>query len=1337
MHIERHYCYGRWTAPQLAKIRQRSDQIIYEEENDNDPSSDEDSDSEEEEDKPAAMITVMRPSRNHSGDSYDTAELVSPPAKKRIRKKKNKELSEEIPPTHGKASLVDLPSSDCTDDDRKSSTRSVECGKVVVNNEETANSKGKFIDITSYNRLPRPQENKGIDSNQFKNEVSNQHLPSSFRGGHCAMNSIYRAYYETNKHLTRLKVSVFIRQCRNMLINNNIPIEEVDEYILDGSWKDNVCSQMIIVLLAQYLETTIRVYNLEDNTHNDVGGDYGRRINIFYSNSHFSNIPNGGFKSKYEEMAAFLIDQLVEHGKGAEDQQPTIIDVSCAPGFLIRKVQEENIKRNMKNVRYVCYVYDGKDSLKVTKENEKFFKDNNFIVRKYSDHQILFKFLKQDLHNFYVNLIINDAANESNSEQIVDSINRHIKSALNTSLNRNPDYYVKTFGNPESTWEFATMYNSYCIYQGVTSGSERYYHIHQKKGDIPRITESQMYKENMQFETAHVACISKKNITSYVTDLFDNIMKENRRAIMNRVVAALDLHKGNTYRVAFAAITGYASSAKTTTAIEKYPNATFVSPTRYLAQHHMKKGVSSHTFHNILIELASGRSVGDTIIVDECSQFFVEYVCILKILAPDSRIIILGDVHQTPASNYSSKNVYTTFGDVGVINNKRETYKIPIDIADKLNNKYGFKIIPLSTANHSFYWCKSLPTVAPSKHFPIISFNKGTAEDMVSKGFNAHTITTYTGSRSHTVGFHVDSAAISSQLLNKREYVYTALTRASNKIVFIGNEAEAIIKYFAIDGHTISTYDDVNNAYVLSDMISEIAEESHADIPTSLPNEGVTTTPVEERTANEILSKVCTPSNASENFYLQLPETKSVEEGVLTTTIDQILEPPKTRKVFRILKDTSLVKKQVSDSSRRTVQTIIGRYALKNIAVTKRDIQFLKSEILNGFSKAISGRTGSISAFKEYLANNRNNRHGGINYHFNAYITSLQKKLGNNGKLKEMLDQPFNEFDECLEFFNKRQCKFDPKKGFDESDKVGQGVASMSKNVNILFSCYARYILDKTREFCRLKDRKIIIATHDSEVGLDATYTKMLSETDPETMQYKWTCNDFSEWDSRFNKVFTEVMWEFMVACGCPEYLATWFFDFRQNWMMVYRNKHGTTKLRGKSKQFSGNPFTICENTLMNMALTNCVLDIDEHVMAMYKGDDSAIKCKRSTYSAKAKKIFSITGHKAKLHTFKSGEFAGWVCTEAGLFPDIVRYSAKFLDKDYRDEQHFNDALQSLKERVTVVRDNHQKRLGCLALTEFYDDLTEGEISTLFDFIKGSLNMKFSELSSVDKHEIH
>jgi hypothetical protein len=214
-------------------------------------------------------------------------------------------------------------------------------------------------------------------------------------------------------------------------------------------------------------------------------------------------------------------------------------------------------------------------------------------------------------------------------------------------------------------------------------------------------------------------------------------------------------------------------------------------------------------------------------------------------------------------------------------------------------------------------------------------------------------------------------------------------------------------------------------------------------------------------------------------------------------------------------------------------------------------------------------------------------------------------------------------------------------------------------------------------------------------------------------------------------------MWDLMVACGCPEYLATWFFDFRQNWTMIYRNKNGKTKLNGKSKQFSGNPFTICENTLMNMALTNCVLDVTDPVIAMYKGDDSAIKCKNSTYSTKAKRIFQITGHKAKLHSFKSGEFAGWVCTEVGLFPDVVRYAAKFLDKDYRDEQHFYDALQSLRERVTVVRDNHHKRLGCLALTEFYEDLNEGDISNLFDFLKNSLNMKFRELSCVDKHEIH
>jgi len=294
----------------------------------------------------------------------------------------------------------------------------------------------------------------------------------------------------------------------------------------------------------------------------------------------------------------------------------------------------------------------------------------------------------------------------------------------------------------------------------------------------------------------------------------------------------------------------------------------------------------------------------------------------------------------------------------------------------------------------------------------------------------------------------------------------------------------------------------------------------------------------------------------------------------------------------------------------------------------------------------------------------------------------------------------------------------------------------MSKKVNIIFSCYARYILTHVRKFANLKGQNIILATHDSDEGLDLTYKRFSAQWTEQEKSYDWTCNDYSEWDSRYNKLFTEIMWELMTAAGCNKLLADWFFKFRQDWVMVYHNKHGKTKLKGNSKQFSGNPFTICENTLMNMALTMTILDIDQPILSLWKGDDSAIKCVSSKYSDKMQRVLSHCGHKTKLHQFKSGEFAGWVCTENGLYPDVVRYAAKFLGKDYRDQKHFYEALQSLRCRLSTVKTNREARLGALALTEFYPTLSADKVDILFQFLHNSLNAKFSDLTTVTKQEL-
>jgi hypothetical protein len=175
--------------------------------------------------------------------------------------------------------------------------------------------------------------------------------------------------------------------------------------------------------------------------------------------------------------------------------------------------------------------------------------------------------------------------------------------------------------------------------------------------------------------------------------------------------------------------------------------------------------------------------------------------------------------------------------------------------------------------------------------------------------------------------------------------------------------------------------------------------------------------------------------------------------------------------------------------------------------------------------------------------------------------------------------------------------------------------------------------------------------------------------------------------------------------------------------------------LDGKEKQFSGNPFTICENSICNMALCFVIFDYKGFLWAFFKGDDSCVRCKSCKITSLGKEILNFTGHGLKLHNSPIGEFAGWFLTEHGFFPDVYRYAGKFLDKVYRDQKHFEEALSSLQERCAAVKNNTQANTGAAMCALYYADIfgshtttSQEEVLILFDFLKGSRSVKFSDL---------
>jgi len=903
-------------------------------------------------------------------------------------------------------------------------------------------------------------------------------------------------------------------------------------------------------------------------------------------------------------------------------------------------------------------------------------------------------------------------------DEMVDNVAKLYSSTFS------PIFLCKTFGNPVRLWEFAVNFEK--IDRFTQQSSTEIYYLLSKYSSTKQHDIYDLYDRYKQEETIHKYKFDEKRLSKFANAFFKNF--ESVYPGYKKLASNI--------KNSFTCITGFASASKTTKTVNKFKelelnsgiNFVFVSPTKELANHHTRLGIQSYTMHNIF----SINKNPHFIIIDELSQFCVEYVALIQLRFPSSSIYAIGDVEQTPSMMVEG---CTTFKELGVINNLWDVYKIPQDITKLLNNKHKFYMRSHSDVEQGLKFCRT-PLDDIYKNNPkqkFICFNNSTCLNLRAKKLNASTITTYTGSRDHTVFFVVDGAAVSSQLLNKPAYIYTAMTRATHQLVLYGEDSQIIKQYYHIIGTGITALQEINGALLLSDRKGEVQQLSEISDVSSvvagiIPSSDIVTTNVSSDVASTFIDDVVKPVNNPGGFLnIQKTDVPTLESGGFSTTIDAIMEGPKPTKVYMISEHNNFVKQQLSSSTLQTIQTMVKRYGKKNKIINNQQARIMKTDLVNGLLKSIKS-----SGFTSLLNRLKQNSYK-LNDHTADYLIGLQKKIGNNPSIIDDINDEFDPFRSALSFFNKRQTKWVPEDGYDMSDKVGQGVAAMEKKMNVIFSCYARYILTEIREIAKENGAKLILATHDDESIISDEYMKLRSVCADDK---QWVCNDFSEWDSTFRSPFVNMMSDLILACGCPKMIVDIFVGLRIKWVMRFNKNGEKTKLYGNEKQFSGNPFTICENTICNMALTNALLDIKDEQMALFKGDDSAIYCGGASVSPRGMQILQLTGHIMKLHTWPVGEFAGWVLTDKGIFPDVVRYASKFLGNRYRDVKHFEEYKTSLWTRLSSVKNQQQAIAGSFALTYFYPQLNVDAIYSLFSFIKNSNKIQFADLFETNQEPL-
>lgn len=1114
--------------------------------------------------------------------------------------------------------------------------------------------------------------------------------PAAFLPGHCLIESFWHTYYP--KHM-RIKQASYIKALYAAGLKHLLDCHEctrtmVNGYFRQGAW-DCLFTEHLIPIMANHFDCTITI---QTATTPIVIGSGKKNVVLVHEGDHFS-LPRGGLAlTKFSTLA----DKLSVKGQ-------SVFEVSAAPGTfasITAPICEFTFGHYTPGLRV-----DAMHTLGPTSKNGH---PNTIIVAGVNCSYFAYDSAQRlSLYKHNHDVVLCDAAANAYSETLINKLapicHRFVKPGGTLA--------IKTFMNMKVVCDLAADYSTIEVWRNpdlALGSNERYYILRDRQTTRTTNDTAMVFKAFSQRETEHVIRFKVAEANRFLLSFFSDFT--GKQPVL--------LHDTD-HNFTVKAVTGYASASKTTYAVKQYPHAVMIAPTNKLSLTHHKLGMSSYTQHVALML----KTAPDTILIDEISQLPVEYIMLVHAVYPNADIIILGDIYQVPYINFADDQCYTHVSSIGVENNSNVVYQIPKDICTMLNRKFRFNIITESPVARSICKVDKLEKV---KHLPVICFNDLTQRDLAKRGYDAHTITCYEGSREDCVVLYIDGKAITSKFINRSEWVYTAVTR-HRKVLVLAGDVDYLANYFEIRGHNLEAFENFAETYVASDQ--KLTQCQEAPLGTD-HDDDVKLYTDQMRSESPPLAAVATTLNAAHSRFHDdsvpyvLHNTPSVASGTLTVDPLVIQAAPPVVHGYRLADNVPATVQQSSADPVFTVRTLVKRYAAKTPRVHGKQIKVTLNQLQRGFAKAVYGSADLVRRFESDLVCSREE----LSCAYAEYLSSLQDKLNSNPSIADEIEKDFNWYDETLDFIAKNQLKYSPKDFAELTDKAGQGIAAMSKRVNLMLCAWARLMNHKINELCRKIGSKCHFATFGSdEQNLDRLNSLL---RDPRSSKCVFVDNDYTEWDVHFLNILQRFSGWLLQCMGCPSPLVTTFLQFRSHWKMFYSGKRGKANLQGHYKQFSGNPFTLIENTLANCALTNSLYDFVQLSFMFYKGDDSTHRCKEAVLTTEGELLLNVTKHKLKLSRSVIGEFASFIMTADTAGPDLFRRTTKFVGSLYRDAGHFHDAKVAAASTANLIKSEAQLREIALATALHYGHkITPEEVVTMHSFLRNTApNLKATDL---------
>jgi len=924
-----------------------------------------------------------------------------------------------------------------------------------------------------------------------------------------------------------------------------------------------------------------------------------------------------------------------------------------------------------------------------------------------------------------------------------------IKPAFSFSLNR--EFYVICKNLKKSDHTNYVKASIYSIFKCIVRAHQVY-----SKGIFPEFNLSKPIKTDMKDKIL----VEQNDVNSYINDLISSVSLGKNTEIsefIKNIITILKDVEIDFDHVNVEICNGPPGAAKSVEIVNEVRNGDIIIvPSRVLKEKYEQKlrfsvkakKVKTITMHKIF-EFMNEKF--NTIYIDEASMQTKGYFALIKYFFKDAKIKLYFDSEQIGTVDFNktlaSEDVdFETKYDY----NRNTSFRCPLDVSycyTKPFSTFNKKIFSIVNMSYTDFLNKPF-----LKALKFICLTQDTKKRLIEWGHDANTVHEYQGGQDEHVVFYND---INDLILTDRmpRHINVAMSRHSNSLIVVGKN---ICNYdLCIQGNAMERMMEMNGIPVTSETLYSDFSDGPIERFDAIKLCKIDDHVMHDKRDNYDLNRVIDVIGKFINIYgtagtfksVRTIDLPTVKQGKAMINPDIVCVPENVEK-GTYLTEFNTARNYDSKDFFTATKTLLGRYGLKTHKFTYEEI-----------NEGVLNLERGANIWLKYKIDSKE---------FNSVMYTTQEewsecfidycvKLNKKKNLKPTtFDLDISDLDQktgllAIDYFMKKQDKYDSDYEMITKQKLGQGVNSWGKMLNVVYAAYCRLFSRKLR-LC-MKDN-VIFANGLSDVEIGNFIGANIQKNRKEGIRYVYAENDMEEYDTSQNEITIENECRMLKRLGCNDLFVMLYRKHRLEWSTSYA---GYCKFIGYAKKHSGEPFTLDFNTWLCMCLNGLMFPLNDFVYAGFKGDDSDIMSDDIKVCERGVKICAELGFKTKLRTGPCSEFIGYIVTPYGFYPDLLRVACKILNKRIGSWNHGKDDLnnptagptyfEELKlaahDRMQVIDCYEVRDLGRKMYMEYMNTkfkeagrnemLNANDVHELENFLFSLKNIEYKNLIKCDK----